>query len=151
MLHRFLFVAGMTVGVMVPLVWAAYVSRPASHAEHTLPAKTAEVIPERPKPAQKPTKDVTAAIPPAPAVALAPPKTAHVTPRPKLDAPPQASTPSPAKPTAKTERPHSKTVLAARRTQERTRPAVVDSYNGAHIITVCAALTADEQLGAGCP
>ena len=31
MLHRLLFIAGMTVGVMTPLVWMAYVSRPAPH------------------------------------------------------------------------------------------------------------------------
>ena len=34
MLQRLLFVAGMTVGVMVPLIWAAYVSVPEFHAAH---------------------------------------------------------------------------------------------------------------------
>ena len=34
MLQRLLFVAGMTVGVMVPLIWAAYVSMPEFQASH---------------------------------------------------------------------------------------------------------------------
>jgi hypothetical protein len=39
----------------------------------------------------------------------------------------------------------------AHRSEDRAIPAVVDRYNGAHIIIVCAALTMNEQLRDGCP
>lgn len=135
MLHRFLFVAGMTVGVMVPLVWAAYVSRPASHAAPTPEITGAEATPEMIERARPAAEDVTASIPRSP----------------KPDASPSAIAPSSAGPMARPARSRSQAVVTARRTKERTLPAVVDSYNGAHVITVCAALTVAERLRAGCP
>jgi hypothetical protein len=48
-------------------------------------------------------------------------------------------------------RPQPRIATPARGIQDRTIPAVVDRYDGAHIIIVCAALTAGEQLRAGCP
>ncbi len=148
MLHRFLFVAGMTVGVMTPLVWAAYVGRPAPRTAR-LPAVTlAKATPEAMKPAHAPAEDVTAAIPPVPAATRATPKAAEFT-LPKPAAPPDAIAPSQSEPA----RSHPKIAYMARRhrTAHRYLPAVVDRYNGAHIITVCAALTENEQLRAGCP
>ena len=120
MLHRLLFVAGMTVGVTTPLVWAAYVARPAPHAAPT----------------------------PAVTLAKAAPKTAKVT-QAKPGAAAQTNAPAHNKPT----RSHLKLAHVAQppRAEPRYRPAVVDSYNGAHIIIVCAALTENEQLRAGCP
>lgn len=126
MLHRSLFVAGMTVGVMAPLVWAAYVSRPAPQTARAPAATLAKATPETNQPAPTRTKDVTASIPPAPVATRAAPKIARGHPKP-----------------ARVARRH--------RVRERTRPAVVNRYNGAHIIVVCAALTANEQLRAGCP
>lgn len=123
MLHRFLFVAGMTVGVMTPLVWATYVARPTPQAVAT--------------------NEFAASIPSAIPVA---PETAEITPL-QPSTIPQAITPANRAPSitkvARVARPH--------RAPDRYLPAVIDSYNGAHIITICAALTVDEQLGAGCP
>lgn len=148
MLHRLLFVAGMTVGVTTPLVWAAYVARPAPRAAHPPTMTIAKAVPETKKPAQNAEKDITASIPPAPAAAHATPKTKKVT-QPKLSAAPHANAPAHGRST----RPHPKHAHLARRhrTEHRYLPAVVESYNGAHIITVCAALTENEQLRAGCP
>lgn len=138
----------MTAGVIVPLVWAAYVSRPASH---TPAVKTAKVVAEPRKPAPTPTEDLTASIPPSPGATPAPPKTAQVAPPSKPSAPPPALAQPPLEPATKATRAHTTTVFAAQRAKDRALPAVVDSYNGAHIITICAALSENEQLRAGCP
>jgi hypothetical protein len=169
MLHRFLFVAGMTVGVMTPLVWTAYVSRPPSH--QTQAPVTAKATPVMPKPApvaakrtatteatKKPTKavrteiarteDITASIPPA---SLKPMTRARYVARAKPRTPPHPVR------HAKLTRPRSRhaTLVQPHRmvrgTEDRIIPAVVNRYNGAHIIIVCAALTVNEQLRAGCP
>ncbi len=137
MLHRFLFVAGMTVGVTTPLVWAAYVARPAPQAARPPTVTIAKATPEAEKPSQAAAKHVTASIPPAPATtSSAPlaPKTA------------QATQPKPKRSLAKLAH-----VAQRHRAEPRYLPAVVESYNGSHIITVCAALTENEQLRAGCP
>lgn len=142
----------MTVGVMAPLVWTAYVSRPAQHAAHTPKVMRAETIPEAQRPARAAAEDITASIPLVPAAIPAPPKAVQAAvPPSKPDAPPLAIMSSPAKRTAKFAHTHPKALLATHRAEKRYLPAVVDSYNGAHIITVCAALTVDEQLRAGCP
>jgi hypothetical protein len=148
MLHRLLFVAGMTVGVTTPLVWAAYVARPAPRATPTPAVTLAKATPKAEKPAHAAAKDVTASIPPASAATRATPKTAKVT-QAKPSAPAQTNAPAHNKPT----RSHLKPAHVAQppRAEPRYRPAVVDSYNGAHIITVCAVLTENEQLRAGCP
>lgn len=151
MLHRFLFVAGMTVGVMVPLVWAAYVSRPTAPAAHTPTVARTEAAPKRILRARPAGEDVTASIPPALAATPAPPMTAQIPPSPKPNARPPAIAPSSAEPMARPMRLRSQAVVAARRAEYRYLPAVVDTYNGAHIITVCAALTVNEQRRAGCP
>lgn len=148
MLHRYLFVTGMTVGVMTPLVWAAYGSLPASHTAHPPAVEIARTAPEPPEPARAVAEDVTASIPRAPAP---PRKTPQVEPRSEPDAPSRTSARSHPIPAAPPTRPHATTALAAHRTKDRFPPAVVHSYNGAHIITICAALTEDEQLRAGCP
>ncbi len=183
MLHRFLFVAGMTVGVMTPLVWMAYVSRPAPHAtrvpaiEAAKAANTVETAPATPKPAPVPAarvatketakhaarkqaaakdaatkakavaaEDVTAAIPPA---ATKPSRHAV--------AATQSGPSAPSRPTGRFRRPRPQfaTLAPPRRVtrglEDSGIPAVVSLYNGAHIITVCAALTTNEQLRAGCP
>lgn len=171
MLHRFLFVAGMTVGVMTPLVWAAYVARPASHATQVPAVTTAKSIKpvktarDVSMPARVPiqrtatkevrtkraaTEDVTASIPPT-SISLPPAKPASLPAHSEPSAPPRpakhaALTPSLMKPAAPA-RPRRMT----RRAEDRAIPAVVDRYNGAHIIIVCAALTVNEQLRAGCP
>lgn len=170
MLHRFLFVAGMTVGVMTPLVWTAYVSRPPSH--QTQAPVIAKATPVMPKPApvaakrtatteatKKPTKavrteiarteDITASIPPA-SPRPTPTKRARSVARPEPSPPHLVRH-------AKLTRPHAKrAIVAPPRRMTRTMegsdmPAVVNRYNGAHIIIVCAALTVNEQLRAGCP
>ena len=155
MLHRFLFVAGMTAGVMAPLVWAAYVARPAAQATHDAYAPAEQIAkavprkaaPDAKKPPQTPAEDVIASIPPAvppsrKATALTPPKQDPSLP--VIKRPDAAAA-------AKSLRSRLITQVVERRANDRTLPAVVDSYNGAHIITVCAALTENEQLRAGCP
>lgn len=157
MLHRLLFVAGMTVGVMTPLVWSAYVARPASHAQPAPTVKIATAAPQAQRPAPAATQDITGAITstpmPAPDANLAPRTTAHVMiPPPRQEAPPANAARAAAKPApsrlaaVRLARPH-----AQRRNADRYLPAVVDHYDGAHIIIVCAALTLNEQLRAGCP
>ena len=148
MLHRLLFVAGMTVGVTTPLVWAAYVARPAPHAARPPTVTIATATPEAKKTARNVERDITASIPPAPAAAHATPKAKKVA-QPKLSAAPHANAPV----HSTSARPHPKHAHVAQRHQaeHRSLPAVVESYNGAHIITVCAALTENEQLRAGCP
>lgn len=164
MLHRLLFVAGMTVGVMTPLVWAAYVERPAPHGTPAPPVAAAEVnpgvreqapvLPTATKTARTKlaaTEDVTVSIPSA--------KPASSVARSKPSAPPHPVrharlTPSDVKPhvkRAEPTRPRPQIATPARGIQDRTIPAVVDRYDGAHIIIVCAALTVGEQLRAGCP
>lgn len=134
-LHRFLFVAGMTVGVMTPLIWAAYTARPASHPVHAPTARTVTAIPDAPKLARAKTRgektrnDVASVTP----LEAGPPP--HVAAR--------AKPPRPVVTIA--------SVAPPPRKPDRFIPAVVDSYNGAHIITICAALTVNEQLRAGCP
>ncbi len=170
MLHRLLFVAGMTVGVMTPLLWAAYVARPASHAPQAAAVQTAKVTPVRPKPAPVPAerttskeaakkkavtttaamRDVTAAIPPASAkpAPVAPVSVAarfEPTPLPRPINRPRLTPPRAKQ--ASLGQPH----RTLREADDRDVPAVVSSYYGAHIITVCAALTMSEQLRAGCP
>ncbi len=141
MLHRFLFVAGMTVGVMTPLIWAAYGGRPPPHAAHTPTEEVADVAPGTKKPPRVVAEDVTASIAPAPAAIPAPP--------PKPNASPRAIAPSHTEPVRS--RPKIAHVARRHRIAHRSLPAVVERYNGAHIITVCAALTENEQLRAGCP
>jgi len=164
MLHRLLFIAGMTIGVMTPLVWMAYVSRPAPHGTPA-PAVATAVSPavreQAPAPIQRTatkevqTKlttraDVTASIPPA-SMRLPPAKPASLVTKSRPSAPPQ-----PAR-NAKLIPPHLKRASLtqprrmARRSEGRAIPAVVSRYNGTHIIIVCAALTMNEQLRAGCP
>ncbi len=150
MLHRFLFVTGMTIGVMAPLVWAACVLRPDTHTAQAPTAALTRAVPEEQMPTRTAMMDSTASIPSAPAMPT-PPKTEQVVSPPKPLAPPRAIAQPPARPAAKPVHPRPTAALAARRTRERTLPAVVDSYNGAHIITICAALTENEQLRAGCP
>ncbi len=163
MLHRFLFVAGMTMGVMTPLIWAAYVSRPVAHVPpvaHGPTVKIASAAPAARMWADAAAEDTTGSILPAstppavPTPILAQPKMVQVPlPPPRPSARP--STIARTKPIlaqaspvlARASPPHP----AAHRNEERYRPAVVDNYNGAHIITVCAALTVSEQLRAGCP
>ena len=109
MLHRFLFVAGMTVGVMTPLVWAAYVSRPASHearASAVASAKSVEAAPDMPGLAPVPAKhlaareavknvatmdDVTASIRPA-SMKPAPAEPTRLVAHPKASTPPPGQT-----------------------------------------------------------
>ena len=167
MLHRFLFVAGMTVGVMTPLVWSAYVAQPASHearASAVGNAKSVEAAPNMPGLAPVPAKhlaareamknvatmdDVTTSIRPA-SMKPAPEEPT------RLVAHPKASTPHSVRHTKLT-RPHLKRAnptqprRMAHRSEDRAIPAVVNRYNGAHIIIVCAALTANDQLRVGCP
>jgi hypothetical protein len=169
MLHRLLFVAGMTVGVMTPLVWAAYVSRPAPHGTPAPAAAMAKVNPgvrERaPVPPQRTatktvrtklaaTEDVTASIPSA-SIPLPPAKPAFSIARSEPSEPPHPVIHARLKlqhlKRAEPARPQPRIATPARGIQDRTIPAVVDRYDGAHIIIVCAALTAGEQLRAGCP
>jgi len=169
MLHRLLFVAGMTVGVMTPLVWTAYMARPASHAARAPAIETAKTKPGMPKSTPAPasrivtkeatkdvatmvatTDDITASISPAATKPTSVQPAVLVT-QPKADAPPRPVG------HAKLTRPRPKLASLAppRRMVHETEgddiPAVVNHFNGAHIIIVCAALTVNEQLRAGCP
>lgn len=108
-------------------------------APPTPTAKTAKVMLEAQMPARATAEDVTASIRPPPVPRPKPSETPHATAQPVAEA------------NAEPTRAHPTTILTARRDKDRYLPAVVDSYNGAHIITVCAALTENEQLHAGCP
>lgn len=164
MLHRFLFVAGMTVGVMTPLVWMAYVARPAPHearasavatavdpgAREQAPVAIQRTATKKVRTKLTTTADVTASIPPASMkLPTAKPTSLVTQTRP-------TALPQPVR-HAKLTPPHFKRTnlteprRMAHRSEDRAIPAVVNRYNGAHIIIVCAALTMNEQLRDGCP
>jgi len=147
MLYRFLFVAGITVGFMTPLVWVAYVSRPAPHAMQAPAMTIAKVAPAVQEPEHPTTKEVTASIPRSSLMPVSPRITETELPKPS--APPHTNKPARVEPAPSL--PDRARVAQPHHTLDRYIPAVVHSYNGAHIITVCAALTVDEQLRAGCP
>ena len=134
MLPRLLFVAGMTIGVMAPLIWAAYVSVPAFRA---VPERAGDwgqwdgvgtALRETPKPQSDRKAD------------QAPPASEKAKPVPAEDV---TSAPAPEKtlqgkaPQGAPDAPRS--------------PDVVDLYSGPHFIIVCSELTTLQKLRMGCP
>ena len=177
MLHRLLFVAGMTVGVIAPLLWMAYASRPAPR----LPAaKVAREIGKSQAPAPHattkvpdpptalPTEHVDAIRPAAKVSRAADPITTASVNEEQPTAPAAASDMAalialpPTRPqianiparrhaAPKPERAHRTVGHAPRHDRRHPTSTVVDIYQGAHIIVICAALTVTQRRVAGCP
>ena len=134
MLPRLLFVVGMTIGVMAPLIWAGYVSVPAFRAvleragEWGQRHAVGTALRETPKPQSDRKAD------------QAPPASEKAKPVPAEDV---TSAPAPEKtlqgkaPQGAPDAPRS--------------PDVVDLYSGPHIIIVCSELTTLQKLRMGCP
>lgn len=177
MVHRLLFVVGMTVSVIAPLLWMAYATRPAPRVPA---AKVARAIGKSRAPATYATTKV-----PVPPTALPTERADAIRPSAKVsgatdpvttasvnEEPPSAR--SAASDTAAQialppTRPHIANIPARRRSapiperahrtdehaprHDRRHPTstVVDFYRGAHIIVICAALTVTQRRLAGCP
>jgi len=134
MLPRLLFVVGMTIGVMAPLIWAGYVSVPVFRAvleragEWGQRDAVGTALRETPKPQSDRKAD------------QAPPSSEKAKPVPAEDV---TSAPAPEKtlqgkaPQGAPDAPRS--------------PDVVDLYSGPHIIIVCSELTTLQKLRMGCP
>jgi hypothetical protein len=134
MLPRLLFVVGMTIGVMAPLIWAGYVSVPVFRAvleragEWGQRDAVGTALRETPKPQSDRKAD------------QAPPASEKAKPVPAEDV---TSAPAPEKtlqgkaPQGAPDAPRS--------------PDVVDLYSGPHIIIVCSELTTLQKLRMGCP
>jgi len=134
MLPRLLFVVGMTIGVMAPLIWAGYVSVPVFRVvleragEWGQRDAVGTALRETPKPQSDRKAD------------QAPPASEKAKPVPAEDV---TSAPAPEKtlqgkaPQGAPDAPRS--------------PDVVDLYSGPHIIIVCSELTTLQKLRMGCP
>lgn len=165
MLQRVLFVAGMTVGVVAPIVWGAYVSR------RPVPVAVQRVAAHEPAQPQR-TAAARPALAVSPAGSHAPPipaptpiKLAMSSPLPAAIQAPHADAPALASAGSIGEESASRALARAplpkarpqRQATHRTpprehnrAPAVVSRYIGPHIIVVCAELTAREKRHAGC-
>jgi len=143
MLSRFMFVAGMTIGVMAPLIWAAYVSVPTfryalaregtwAAAKPALPEaqtlKASQGAPYSEKANSAPVEDTTASVSSTPA----------------LEKMFRAKYPEGAPDYA---RPRKMVDPALR----RDALDAINLYAGPHIIIVCSELTRIQKLRMGCP
>ena len=134
MLPRLLFVVGMTIGVMAPLIWAGYVSVPAFRAvleragEWGQGDAVGTALRETPKPQSDRKAD---------------------------QAPPASEKPKPVPAEDVTSAPAPEKTLQGKAPQGAPdaprSPDVVDLYSGPHIIIVCSELTTLQKLRMGCP
>jgi hypothetical protein len=174
MLPRLLFVAGMTIGVMAPLIWAAYVSVPVTSTVSNSPqpksdlkSVTAPASPSlEPEPEQltKPIRpqayDQKAdQAPPSsekakPAPAEDVTSTVSIPPAPEKTLqgkPPQGAPDAPRNEKRRASSKGESTRKLVERAPLKDVPDVVDLYSGPHIIIVCSELTRLQKLRMGCP
>lgn len=141
MLPRLLFVVGMTIGVMAPLVWTAHVSVPASRAVPEPPRAWDQRDMIRTALQEPPTSQATSpSAPTASSIETAP-----------------AAVSDQASPSSEKEKPAPPDDVTSRQMVKpaplRDGPQTVDFYvaNGPHIIVVCSELTGLQKLRMGCP
>lgn len=154
MLPRLLFVLGMTIGVMAPLVWAAHVSVPASRAVPERPGEWGQKDMVRTAWHEPAKSQATSRSAPTTSSIEAAPAAVSDRPEPKSDLASENAKPAPPDDVTSTVSGASASPRQmVDRAPLRDGPEVVDLYiaNGPHIIIVCSELTGLPKLRTGCP